>query len=298
MKTKKPTVTIGIPAYNEEANIYRLLTCLIHQSEKGIEILKIIVVNDGSDDDTMGEIKKAHDKRILSINNSSRKGQVFCQNKIFTLADTDVVVLFEADTCPATHTYLHELIKPLRDDSAIGLVQGLPRPVPAKTFTEKVLNTQVDVYQSFVDSNSNSPGQGGRAFARSVYTHLRWPKVLLEDMYAIIWCKQRGINTRLQVAAVCMHRSPQNFSDYLMKQQKLVSGLSGLSRLLSYKSVNAINNNSIKDGVKVRMAFNFLVTHPIYFFAYALFKIRLSRELKKTQFTNFWLIARSTKNLV
>ena len=298
MKTKKPTVTIGVPAFNEEANINRLLTCLIHQSEKGIEIQKIIVVNDGSDDDTMEEIKKSHDKRILSINNSSRKGQAYCQNKIFTIADTDVVVLFEADTYPATRNYLQELIKPFSEDLTIGLVQGLPRPVSAETFTEKVLNTQVDVYQSFVDSNSNSPGQGGRAFARFVYSRLRFPKALPEDAYALLWCKQRGIKTRLQVNAVCMHRNPQNFADYVTKQQKIMSGQATLLKLFSPKFVKNISNNSIYRQVRGRMAFNFFVHNPIYFFAYALFKIRLLKELKKTQFTDFWSIAWSTKNLL
>lgn len=292
------SVSIGIPAYNEEANIRQLLRAIVNQRETDFVIKKIIIVSDNSTDNTTNEVIKIKDNRIRLIENRTRRGQVYCQNKIFTLADTDVVVIFEADTCPATHNYLHELIKPIRDDGAIGLVQGLPRPVSAKTFTEKVLNTQVDVYQSYVDSNSNSPGQGGRAFARLVYSQLRFPKALPEDAYALIWCKQRGIKTRLQVNAVCMYRSPQNFRDYLTKQQKIMSGLSTLSKLFSPKFVENISNNSIDSQARGRMAFNFFVKYPIYFFAYALFKIRLSRELKKTQFIDFCPIAWSTKNLL
>jgi len=46
------TVSIGIPAYNEEANIGKLLSSLIKQKEAGFIIKEIIVVSDQSTDKT------------------------------------------------------------------------------------------------------------------------------------------------------------------------------------------------------------------------------------------------------
>ena len=51
-KHKKLTVTIGIPAYNEEKNIGRLLRALLRQKTNGLSIKKIIVISDASTDKT------------------------------------------------------------------------------------------------------------------------------------------------------------------------------------------------------------------------------------------------------
>lgn len=295
---KKPTVTIGIPAYNEEANIKRLLSAIVAQRETDFVIKKIVVISDKSNDNTVTEVKKINDKRIQLIENRRRLGQIYCQNKIFSLADTNVVVLFEADTYPATNYYLHELLKPLFGDSTLGLVQGVPQPVLAKTLTEKVLRTQVRIYQKFLDSNSNSPGQGGRAFSRFVYSRLRWLKALPEDTFALMWCKQRGIKARLQITAQCIYRCPQSYSDFVKKQQKIESGSLAMSKRFDPKLIENICRNSRFNMIGVRMATFFFVKHPIYFFVYALFKLSLMKELKKTQYTDFLPIAWSTKKLV
>ena len=83
MKTKKPTVTIGIPAYNEEANIGVLLRAIVKQRETDFVLKKIIVVSDKSTDNTANEVKKIKDSRIKLIENRVRRGKVYNQNKIF-----------------------------------------------------------------------------------------------------------------------------------------------------------------------------------------------------------------------
>ena len=50
---KKLTVTIGIPAYNEEANVRNLLVSLLAQKETNFKLQEIIVVSDGSTDKTV-----------------------------------------------------------------------------------------------------------------------------------------------------------------------------------------------------------------------------------------------------
>lgn len=292
---KKLTVTVGIPAYNEAVNIKKLLTAIITQQETCFDTKRVIVVSDHSTDKTVAQVQSVHDERIQLIKNRSRQGQIYCQNKIFSLADTDVVVIFEADTCPDTADYLNRLIQPLLNDSTIGLAQGLPRPLPAKTFTEKVLSAQVKAYQKYVGPRDTSPGQGGRAFTREVYSNLRWPKAIPEDRFALFWCRQKGIKTWLQKTAICLYRCPQHFSDYAIKRQKVKSGLMALGAYFSEDDINISHQKALL--TRLTMIGYFFITNPIYFLFYAIFMLELRRRLQRLAFTDFWPVAQTTKNL-
>ena len=59
----KPTVTIGIPSYNEAQNIGQLLESLLKQVSNSYILEKIIVCSDGSTDDTEQVVKKLESKR-------------------------------------------------------------------------------------------------------------------------------------------------------------------------------------------------------------------------------------------
>src|SRR3989344_276122 len=109
-KMKKLTITIGIPAYNEEQNIQNLLKSVIAQKQNRLVVKEIIVVSDNSTDRTNELVKKIKDRRVKLIKNKKRLGQSYSQNLIFSKANTDVVVLFEADTCPADNRYLQYLV--------------------------------------------------------------------------------------------------------------------------------------------------------------------------------------------
>ena len=50
------SITIGIPAYNEEANIKYLLKLLLNQKIKNAAIHEVIVVSDGSTDGTVLQV--------------------------------------------------------------------------------------------------------------------------------------------------------------------------------------------------------------------------------------------------
>ena len=68
----KPKVSIIVPAYNVEKYIVKCLESLIKQSLKEIEI---IVINDGSTDDTasLAGIFASCDKRVRLINQYNQK---------------------------------------------------------------------------------------------------------------------------------------------------------------------------------------------------------------------------------
>jgi len=86
MKSKKLTVTIGIPAFNEEANIGFLLKDVLMQKTNSFKLTNILVSSDGSTDKTKFIVEAFKDKRIKLLANIERKGQSYRQNQIMNIS--------------------------------------------------------------------------------------------------------------------------------------------------------------------------------------------------------------------
>lgn len=298
---KKPSVTIGIPAYNEEKNIKSLLQSVLTQKTTNYDLKKIIVISDASTDTTDQIVASFQDVRIQLVKNINRKGQNYCQNKIFALANTDIVILFEADSCPKNNEYVQKLLSPIKDDPRVHVVQGNPKPLPPHTLTERVLyfkdrafwqSIQKEEYKEKVVS-----GVSGRAFTKSVYKQLLWPSGVPEDMYAFLWCKDRNINIDFQSEAHCWFRLPQTFNDYMKKRKKIATGTDALNKYFSPSVTKKYY--SLHPFLMIKMVMILLVTHPLLLINYLVYvgleKIRFSKV--NIQFTDYWETAETTKNL-
>lgn len=296
----KPTVTIGIPAYNEEANIGNLLKILIQQKEVGIEIKQIIIVNDCSEDSTVGEILKISDKRILLLNNFTRSGQIYSQNLIFDRSDNDVVVLLEADTSPTSEHFVENLLQPMLRDNEVGLVQGNTVYAKPRTFVGRVLHRQIAVYEQYAAKERNKraifiSGRGGRAFSQKVYKKLRWPLNVPEDTYASLWCQQRRILIAFQAKAICLFRLPESALDFRRAKQKTISGQNALRKYFCIPDIRSFYESSCN--LVVRMFIFFMLTSPTYCLVYLFLKIYAEVAFISSSFSDHWVVAKSTKSL-
>jgi glycosyltransferase involved in cell wall biosynthesis len=93
MLVHEPLVSVCIPAYNCERYIGETLHCLTTQTHQNLEL---IVVNDGSTDNTLAVAQKFHDKRIQIIE-SANGGAAKARNTAFQHAKGDYVIFFDAD---------------------------------------------------------------------------------------------------------------------------------------------------------------------------------------------------------
>ena len=300
MNKKKFTVTIGIPVYNEENNIKYLLESLLKQSEKNVFIEKIIVISDASTDKTNEIISSINNPSVQIIVNKIREGQINIQNKIFSLVNSDVVVLFEADTCPKDNMFLEKLLKPLMFNKKLEFLQGNPQPLPPMNFFEKILYAQDASFYKFVKDLGHPEeifisGGAGRAFSKKVYKNLVWPKNVPEDSFAFFWLKKNNIKMAFRQNAICYYRLPQSLEDYLIKKQKVIAGQITLNKNFS----NLLNNqqNSFSKFLLLKVALYFLFTHPILFFSYLLIKLIEKMRIKKEKFSDLWKYPYSTKAL-
>ncbi len=124
--TYQPTVSVLIPAYNEEKVIGRILqrmTELTYPKDK----LQIIVIDDASTDDT-GNIAERYSKTCCYIKvvhrneKEGRKGKASALNAGFKHAEGEIIFCFDADYYPQ-RDILEKLTKEFVDPK-VGAVQG------------------------------------------------------------------------------------------------------------------------------------------------------------------------------
>ena len=119
-------VTVLIAAYNEETVIARTLQTLLGSTYPVVEIL---VVDDGSADDTAGEVRRmaAEDSRIRLITQANG-GKWAALNNGLTYARGDIIVTLDADTIFTPETVanlVRQFTLPGADD--LGAVAGIVR---------------------------------------------------------------------------------------------------------------------------------------------------------------------------
>jgi glycosyltransferase involved in cell wall biosynthesis len=270
------------------------------QNNTNYQLKKIIVVCDGCTDNTISTVKSFKLPKISIIINRLRLGQSASQNIIFSQTKTDFVIIFEADTIPLSKKYLDILLSTHIKNENIGISQGFPKLLPATTFIGKTLTSQRGLYQKILrysvkKTNLYCSGRGGRAFSRKVYADLRWPPSVPEDVYALLWCKNRNISCVHIRSAITMYRGVESFTDFLLEVQKNDSGKSALKSYFTNNDVNSIYSRSLSHNFLLFIYF--LLKHPISFVTYAFLKLISHVVLQEKLFTDFWLQTKSTKLL-
>src|SRR3989344_3656179 len=77
----KPTLSIGIAAYNEAQNIGALISAFLAQKISSMHLLEIIVASDASTDETDEIVRSFSDKRVRLIRLEKRSGLSADQKK-------------------------------------------------------------------------------------------------------------------------------------------------------------------------------------------------------------------------
>src|SRR3972149_11184528 len=194
---KKPTVTIGIPAYNEEANIEYLLKTLLADSSRIVKLAEIVIVSDGSTDATVTCARSVNDRRIRIIDRKQRRGLVATENELLRNVHGDVLVMLDADVVPVESDFLDRITEPIRKNSSVGCVGADIIPLPPRNLFERVIANshylKRYLYRRIRGGNNIYLCHGrGRAFSRPFYRQLRWPKLCQEDAYSYLDCIMKG----------------------------------------------------------------------------------------------------------
>ena len=92
-----PNLSVIIPAYNEGKQIYSNLKNILGSIEKSTKDFELIFVNDGSKDNTLGEVSKIKDKRLKIKTYTINKGKGYALKYGFSFAKGEYVSFMDAD---------------------------------------------------------------------------------------------------------------------------------------------------------------------------------------------------------
>jgi len=116
-KNKKYLVSIVIPVYNEEKFVAKVIERVLHADAGFPNVdIEVVVVNDGSSDNTRGEILK-FEKNIKFVDLEKNQGKGVALRSGFKVASGDIILIQDADFEYDPSDY-HELLKPIIEGNA------------------------------------------------------------------------------------------------------------------------------------------------------------------------------------
>lgn len=296
------TVSVGIPAFNEEANIGYLLRDVLNQQEEGYRLEQVYVYSDGSTDATESIVCGIKDPRVELIIGPGRMGAAHGQNTIMERATSDALVLLNADIQIKDPLFLHKTTSLAQSGS--DLVAVPHRALPAKTFFEGVLATGLalkDVlFESYRDGQNVYTCHGGaRLFSKRLYTQMRFVKSVGEDAFSYLHCLSQGYTYSYINNTYILYRLSDNFADHRRQSTRFFKGKNNFGDIFGSETVRT--QMSIPLSIYVRATYRALpiiIKKPIKTVLYVglVLWLRLEscfgREASET-----WEIATSSKKL-
>ena len=197
----KPDCSIIIRAYNEEKHIGRLLSGIMQQTLKNVQI---VLVDSGSSDQTV-TIASQFPVEVIQI-----KPQEFTFGRSLNLgithAKADLVVLASAHVYPVYPDWLENLLRPFKNPN-VALVYGKQRGTETTQFSEHQIfqhwfpEQSVDGQAHPFCNNANS------AIRRSLWGNHPYDESLpgLEDLGWAHWAQEQGLSISYISTAEVIH---------------------------------------------------------------------------------------------
>lgn len=227
MTKKTPTVTIGIPAYNEAENISYMLGSTLKQKRRSYELERVIVICDECTDGTVRKVRQMTKKHpiIELIDGKRRQGKGQRLNQLYGLNTSDVLITLDADIILKNDHVLDNLVSAF-DHKSVALVGGNDQPLPAKTFVEKVVNTGEMLWyetRKNIDSGNNIHNNRSKitALSRTFTKSVKIPQgIVIDDYFLYLSCLVKKFEFRFASNALVYYRSPDNLKDYRIQASR------------------------------------------------------------------------------
>lgn len=218
MNKQKVSVTIGIPAFNEEANIEYLVRDLLKQKMFDIFLERIIVCSDGSTDMTVAVLNKIQSPLLTVINNQTRQGQASSQNQIIQKCNSSILVMLNADTLIKDELFIEKLVNPIVFDKT-DLTSARVQELVPMTFIQKILDMSMKfkkhVFEQYNNGNNIYTCHGrARAFSRRLYKKFSFGNSVGEDAYSYLFCVSHHYRYQFVGNTEIFYQLPSSFYDH------------------------------------------------------------------------------------
>src|ERR687891_680581 len=262
---KQRTISIGIPSFNEEDNISRLLRSIVklnnlrlqhghqnndHSSEEDVEAadrnsilvsadFKIteILISDDSSDNTFRIVEEIAAENpsfsIRFLHHDTRRGVSAAWNEIFREAKGEITVLYDADVIVEADTIAH-LVHSMKGN--IGLCASNPKPLVLKMSIVARASLFIAHWLSSVRNERLSQYTVmGRALSISskVAKRIVIPEnVIALDLYLQCKVLEQGFNVVYNDDAVVYFKSPNNMLDFSSQILRATNGHKQIKHVL------------------------------------------------------------------
>lgn len=298
MKIKLPTVTIGIPAYNEYQNLKSLLIEILSQKSDKFILKEIIILSDGSTDYTKNLKKQFKTLKLKILRSSKRLGKPYRINQLFKIINTDIVIVFDADIHLSNNLVLQNLVSSsLKKKSS--MVSGFALPNQPKSVTEQIAYAGVQIWDRIRLNKKQSDMyrcEGSiRAFSKTLYKKITFPSTSADEAFSYINTKSLGGNFIFNQKAVIYYNLPKSIKDYIAQQRRYSN-----SQNIQQENFSGIKVNSF---YSVRKADKFWSTlenfkiNPFYTSIYliVIFLIKISIFINPEKHSSLWKVLSTTK---
>ncbi len=295
----RPTVTIGIPAYNEESSINFLIGSLLAQQERTYTLEKIIVFSDGSTDGTVEKACATADPRVYVHVGKVRRGKPYRMNQLFEMSTSDIAIVLDADIALENETCIEALVEPFRAYADIALVSGSSVPAEAASYVQKIAAAGVSVWdatRAMARPNDLYYCEGAiRAFSRSLYTKMRFPERSADDVFPYLYAQKHGFRFMRADAAKVQFTLPATLRDYLSQMKRF--SRSYTVHKDNFDGLFVKHYYTVTLPVKVKAILKECIRNPFFTLNYFAMwcVIRVWFMFEKEADTSLWDIAESTK---
>jgi biofilm PGA synthesis N-glycosyltransferase PgaC len=241
MSTDRLRCSVGITAYNEEANIARLLQTIMDQRLYEVEITEIIVVASGCTDRTEEIVQEymRKDPRIRLHVQEQREGKTSAINLFLANAREKICVLESGDTLP-------------REDTIEKMVRMFRNPAVGMTGAQKVaVNTPdhiVGVLSHLRLKMEHQlcleiPRLGELIAFRKVFDRIP-TDVAMDEAFVEAFIIRRGMQVRYAPDAVVYNMGPETVQDFVRQRRRNYAGHLYLRDKYGYK-VSSLQNTRV-----------------------------------------------------
>jgi len=261
------TVTIAIPAHNEEKNIASLLNSILLQKGNNFKMDKIIVACDGCTDKT-SEIVSAFTKlspMVKLLNDRKRLGKNTRLNKFYADLTSDILISFDADIT-ITDLFLVSKIVAAFNDKKIGLIGGRVNHTSENNFVGKSLLAQEyfwsKVIASITNGNNVHSHTGPISAAKKEFIKkIRIPKDLPDDHFLYFKALENNFSYKYVKDASVFIKTPATLNDYMKQSTRFLSSAQNIKK---YFGDWVQNYYYIPYQVKLKAYLITFVKNPVY----------------------------------
>ncbi|MDW5561801.1 MAG: glycosyltransferase [Methanomassiliicoccus sp.] len=292
----KPTVSVGVCAYNEERNIRRSLESITSQALQGFELAEVIVVSSGSTDGTDEAVRTfgANNRLVRLIPQPLREGKNSAVNLFMSWARGDILVLVNADNVLVEGALQNLLVK--FNDPQVGIAGGHPVPVnPKDTVTGFAVHMLWGMHHRV---SLHYPKIGELIAFRNI--HVQLPTDLQSDEDIIrMEVEKRGYRSVYAPEAIVRNKGPATVRDFIKQRTRVNIGEGYMKRKFSYDIPTQdprLLFSSFLDFIRDSRSSPFLMGAAMLMEAYCRAYARLYVALDKGD-KMVWSPVDSTKNL-